>query len=576
MGYKVGHYEIPLNVPDVSLSIQMRIRDHVKENPVACFREMFVIQDGIGRPLLVPFVPSISDPSNMVAACMHRFGCDMPEPKLDVMRDFVQYSRVFILRYVKHLADDDIKPFDAWLDGVGYSAARRDSLRNLRKNMIELSSKCLVAKGFIKFESYKCPKNPRAILSYSDDSKVLLGPLINAMDKCQFKSLSHLFVKGTDPADWPKRLRDTFGTMPVNCTDFTSFEAHHRGDFAYIIYFWMAHILRNVSGASVWRAMIKALVLGRNEIVFKHIRVEVDRRLMSGALWTSSANGMLNMLIMSYLTLKVKFPLLCTSALVEKASTDFRGLFEGDDGITEFVPIPQSLIDSLGLKLKLERQSCFEEAGFCSIYCDGRSLATVRDPKKTLQNFFMLPAEYQNSKRSKVLSYFRAKALSLKYLYPNAPIVGPMMDWVLRRTKSFDPNAALDHIDLWHKNTLLFALKSNKHKSPAVVDVTSRQMVEKIFGISYARQLTLEDSFIACKDDFISLDLRDLAEREHYTQTQLFLQERGMQHTTPDAVVPDAIQQVCQTGVLRASRGRTAIKNMHKNFFKTCGSEIPL
>lgn len=520
------------------------------ERPVAYFREMIVLQTGFGKPLNVPFIPSISDPANMVAACMHRFGCDMPVAQRDTMREFVDYSRGVVLRYVNRIADSDVREFNAWLDGVGYSASRREYLRNLRNYMTEISSKVLVAKGFIKHESYKVPKNPRAILSYSDDSKVLLGPLINAMDKCQFKSLSKMFVKGTDPADWPKRLRDTFGYQAVNCTDFTSFEAHHRDDFSYIIYFWMAHILRDVQGASVLRAMIKALVLGRNEIVFKHIRVEVDRRLMSGALWTSSANGMLNMLIMSYLTLKVKFPDAPIGLLIEKLGTDFTGLFEGDDGITEYVNIPSSLIDSLGLKLKIERQSSFEEAGFCSIYCDGRSLATIRDPMKTIQNFFILPPEFENSSRSKVLSYLRAKAMSLKYLYPNAPVVGPMMDWVLRRTRSHDVRSILDHFDLWQRNNLQYAIASTRHRQAAVVDPTSRQMVERIFGISVVRQDILENAFLTSEDDVVELDLRDLVQPEHYRHMQEFLHLRSAIYPQVDRTVPVEVQRVDRKSVV--------------------------
>ena len=67
-------------------------------------------------------------------------------------------------------------------------------------------------------------------------------------------------------------------------------------------------MVRCLPGAKVLKDLVCYLMGARNECSFKHVHASVDERLMSGALWTSSANGMLNLLLSSYISARTVLP----------------------------------------------------------------------------------------------------------------------------------------------------------------------------------------------------------------------------------------------------------------------------
>lgn len=565
-GYRIGHYNIKLNLPDSSLKVKVRKPVVNRSKPVAYMRELGWRQIGMDRPLLVPFIPDKDDVVGQVAACVHRFGCEMPEPEKRRVDHFVKYCKT-IITSMKPIDEVEVKSFDDWLAGCGYSGGRREALRKLRYEMREFREKDMVATAFVKYESYPKPKCHRAILSYSDQTKVLLGPLINKLDKETFSQLKH-FVKGTNPKNWPGLLRDTFGNGPVCCTDFTSFEAHHRGVYSYLVYFWMSHMFRNLKQRKPLQRLVKALVLGRNEIRFPAVDCEIDQRLMSGALWTSSSNGLLNFLLTSYMVAVSKYGEREPDELVE-LNVNFKGFFEGDDGVFEGVEIPDSLIRDLGIKLKMEKHSSFSSAGFCSVFCDENGGDTIKDPVKTLQTFFSLPPEFGVCRRNKVLSYFRAKALSFKYLFSNAPVVGPLMDWVLLRTRSIDPREGAKSLDGW--SSKIFDLAN---KEPCVWRVAShptpqaRVRVEDQFNFPVSMQLMVEGVLAKSESDVVELDLSFLQNEEMVHHAQTFVVPRGKGFEVPELrfKFPDHVAKIMETGVLQG-KGENKVKNQKKNFF---------
>lgn len=558
----VGHFEVKINSFTPDLSIKIKGGNVVRTVPMAYFRFMGMVQTGLTCPAYLPFFPDTSHIHNQIVASVHRFGCIMPEPDAITMRHFLAYARM-VIHKLTPVRESDIKPWEDWLVGCGYPAGRRDALRALRRRYTSIDDHVLDVKAFIKWESYQCPKNARAILSYTDESKILLGPLVNAIDKATFKGLPY-FVKGTDPKTWPEKLRDVFGDMPVNCTDFTSFEAHHRGPYAYIIYYWMAHMIRGLTGRRVLREMIKAMVLGRNVIKFRDIVVQVDQRLMSGALWTSSANSMLNFLIMSYMTIRTRHGPLSPGSMLDKLG-EFKGLFEGDDGICEYSPISEELISKMGIKLKMERAISFQQAGFCTILCESESLTTYKDPFRVISKFFALPPKYKDSKRTKVLSYFRAKAQSMKYLFPDAPIIGPMMDWVLRRTKSIDITPALPDLDYWHTYVLQF-VRLEDIKKPARVPDGVRASVSSSFGISVMVQHSIEDVLMRCNSDVVPVDLAQFVSPDQWRLVQEFQFERGKGAPPPVGNCPKVIAQIAK-GNLKG-KGKFSTKTRHEEFLE--------
>jgi len=343
----------------------------------------------------------------------------------------------------------------------------------------------------------------------------LLGPLCHAVDKRLFKTFP-AFVKGSDPTTWPDKMLKLFGESPVIATDFSSFEAHHRGIYSEIVSFWMEWSLSSIEGYNLEKSLIHFLIRQVNEIDYRGITTHVKERLMSGALWTSSSNGLLDFLLMSFMCVFSQNPLATPDELV-LLSEDWRGLVEGDDGICADEGFDESLIPRLGLKLKLERFPHFSRAGFCQIYCDPFAGFTVKDPKKVLQNFFALPLECENWRLSKVSGYFRAKALSYKYLFGNAPIVGPLMDWVLSRTR--------DHAPMEYRLHLLQDVPKDKilqcWKNKAVVPDAARYLVGEVFGLPPQFQLDFEAS-LDDRSDVIFFDFPFVTEEMRvYARTHL-------------------------------------------------------
>lgn len=480
---------------------------------------MYIEDSFFGLPPLIPFYPDPRATANCVAASIHRFGCSMPDQDADEISLFLAFSKN-IINKIEKLEDSDVPDFKTWLDESNYSGGRKKMFELLRANVVQLDERLVEVDSFIKDEGYDVPKHARAINSYSDESKVLLGPFIKACDKKLF-SLKY-FVKGTNPKCWPEKLLSLFGRSKVICTDFTSFEAHHSGPFAYLGWLYFKHMFSNLTGARAIRELVYRMVLGVNNMSFGATKVRVDQRLMSGAMWTSSLNGFLNLCIMSYLTLRAQHPKAGADELFSHFD-DFRGLFEGDDGICEHSEIDKNVIKRLGIRLDVEECDTFESAGFCSIYCDAESLSTVANPIRVLRHFFLLPVKLANASKNRVLAYLRCKAMSYKYMYPNAPVVGPLSDWVLRETRNIDHRVAIVDFDVYKVGAIKEALQSfqqNKTSftSPADVAPSSRRIVDLVFGMPEHDQLCIEEVLRSASRGPVDLHLDDYCgeeERKH-------------------------------------------------------------
>jgi hypothetical protein len=196
----------------------------------------------------------------------------MPGYNGDEMKLFTEYYREFIALAFQPLRDDEVPGFKQWLDHTSYSGARKNALIKLREEILCHDGKHFAVKSFIKDEFYSEPKNPRAINSYTDESKTLLGALFHAIDKKTFAT--RFFVKGSNPKTWPQRLEELFGNMPVLTTDFSSFEAHHWGALARVPYYWALHMIRDLTRVCFLRDMVAVMMLGVNEVAFNRIRVK--------------------------------------------------------------------------------------------------------------------------------------------------------------------------------------------------------------------------------------------------------------------------------------------------------------
>jgi hypothetical protein len=506
-GYLAGDHPIKVNNATSSLKIthyNWSGVSNANRSTVGFYPAVRVV-DLKGVPLAA-YKPDLKHPINKEIACIHRVGCAMPGevnyPGHEVANDhlqqeFLDYARSFIKTHIPK-ATGEVITTQEWIDKSSYPAARRHALQELYDRRSPLDPKDFECKSFIKDEIYVEYKAPRGINSYSDKLKLRWGPLIYKFDKTLFST--KWFIKGTIPKEWPAMLRDLFGNEPVMETDFSAFESHHRGVFGVVVREAFEHVL-GPYGDNEELALLLEVMKGRNVIKFNNVTAEVDERLMSGALWTSSANGLLNLLIMSFLCAKTVFPHVRPCDVVDRVDDYFLGKVEGDDGICKDVRVDQDLIDNLGIRLKFERHALYGDANFCGVTCASILKDNIiTSPTKFLRKFFCLPVKYMGHKTTSHLALLRAKALSYKYNYGTCPVVGPVCDWVLTRTKSIDHRKGIDLMggeSYWHKETLarlsVAAISELTHTKiePCHED---RMHMEAVFGFSVEMQSIIENS----------------------------------------------------------------------------------
>jgi hypothetical protein len=531
--------------------------------PCAYYFDKFSVHEpGLSRPLLKPFVPDPNDIGNEIASCVHRSCTKMGE--IDGDRIYV-YGKMFIEKVFQPLTTDEVVDFDTWLSNTPYSVKRRELFRKLRSSCSHIKSFDLICKSFIKNESYPKLKQARGINSYPDVVKALWGNIFHSIDK---KTFLHgpdgpvapgrgYFLKGVDPRDWANILKSDFENHPVATNDFSSFEAHHRGVYAKLVHHWMMHMLRNCGMSHSYLATISRAVLGRNDLTFKHIHATVDQRLMSGAMWTSSANGVLNLIIMSYLVTDAQFPGRAPCELVSLARQHFVGRVEGDDGICACPVKPSSgTMASLGLKLDFVRHEDASTADFCSIVCSTNDDTVLRDPVKFIRTFFAVPTKYKS--RGSALGLLRAKAMSLYYNYRNSPVVGKCCYNVLRQTRSVSVDGVSAELDTWSAQTFERALqyfRVNKDELRDCPDMHSthmaanRAVVEKVFKVSVQHQLDIEAAFDRWEDSPIVVTMSDHATLEDYSYDSHYSQ------TDPVGLLtnyPPLVQSIVDRGLSRS------------------------
>jgi hypothetical protein len=484
MGYVCGQYEVEMNEPDDLLQLDVKDYRTLAPKPVGILPKFKHVQPGYPHPVLVPFHADLRSVPNMIAATVHRFGCAMPEREGVLMALFERVSKRFITSHFSQVDVRLVPSLATWLER--YPGPRLRSLVKTWDSTRVLGRDSIVrVESFLKDEVYMKPKNPRGINSYSDESKMVLGPLMHAADKVIFKS-KH-YVKGTNPKEWPQKMEALFGNSRVIGTDFSSMEAHHCGVYARIVYFAFAHVLKHVPGARYVRALLKRLMLGVNEITFGPLRIRLLQRLMSGALWTSSGNGVLNLLLMGFMS-ALSSGCHDEDAILQFMLHKFVGLFEGDDGLCVDYGIEADLPEKMGLKLKFDKFADYSRAGFCKVYCDRGSMTTIREPIEVLAKFFLLPSKYALGDKSH-LALLRAKALSYGVMYSKCPILGALIQRVLWTTSGYMVKQShFDAVKLYHSQYEDLPKRIENAETPE----SARHLMSEIFGISVDEQLRIE------------------------------------------------------------------------------------
>lgn len=481
-GYTTRDFNIERALPAKSLSVRIRVAG-IEDRKVVGYIPSYAIENQYGVPYAY-FVPDPSDVDNQFNSAVHRYGRAMPDPN---GRKFFEFCKAFIKAKLKPVSFDEILTDEEWLDQTSYSNADKSKIKTAWEGLERIDDKLLEWAGFLKDEGYEKPKNPRSINAPNPALKKIFGPLFKAIDKATYRL--KWFVKGINPRDYVDLLEERLGDSAVMGTDFTSFEAHHRGVVSSVVHYWMMHMLRDVCAPTV-RKLLTRIMFGVSISRFSKVTTKVDQRLMSGAMWTSSSNGITNLLLNLFLIINSREPGLTVEGMIDRCD-GVVGVVEGDDGLFKCSGIDPRLLSSLGLNLKYDYYTDYSSASFCGVVVDRVDRKILADPRKVLSNFFRFPRNTQGSIK-KIRALTRAKAMSYLTNYHDTPVLGPLAHRICELTKGVDVRSVTSEMD---ERTRHFIEICSQEKSYAVapdVGSNSRMLFAQRYGFSLNEQLLFE------------------------------------------------------------------------------------
>jgi hypothetical protein len=347
----------------------------------------------------------------------------------------------------------------------------------------------------MKDEQYVDFKQARAINARDDPMKVRLGPIFKAIES-EVYSLPE-FIKHVPVHKRGEYLRERLQRVGVKyiASDFVSYESLFTKELMTVVervlYDYMTSAL---PCHDEFMEMVDKFLLGKNNMVSKFFKAQIEATRMSGEMCTSLGNGFSTMCFFYFVCKEVGF---------EKVSL----VVEGDDNAASGVGTPPTVEDfaKLGLVIKLEVFTSPSDMSFCGLVFDETDEQIVTDPRKVVATFAWTSRQYVHARKSKLMALLRCKSLSLAYQYPGCPIVSALADYGLRITSGIDVRALIESraFGIWERGTLREAMSipiARQRPGPG-----TRALVERLFGIPVQDQERLEHLF-DCKNDMLEID----------------------------------------------------------------------
>jgi hypothetical protein len=402
----------------------------------------------------------------------------------------------WVKKHLQPLSCAEDVSFDTWLDGTNYPDWRKEELRQIDREFLDLLQYSrkdkhfrdgISIKSFVKDEHYTDWKHARNINARHDYYKITVGRFYKAIENVIYQL--PWFIKHVPVADRPQYIKDYVYRVGSKylCTDYTSFEAWFVEEIMdateFVLY---RHMLQNVNEGPAVVDLIEEVQGGPNRCKFKELYVQINATRMSGEMCTSLGNGFSNLMFMLFM---------CKL----KKCKDVVGVVEGDDGLFTMVGSAPTTEDfaKLGLRIKLEVHDRLEEASFCGMIFDIDDEVIVTDVRKVLASFGWSSSQYTNVRLYKKRALLRCKALSLAYQYPRCPIVWSLARNMLRLTSDCKMNLSkmIDRMqgNLYRRQILLDAI--NVESVPQEPPLNTRFLVERLYGVSVEYQLEIEKYF---------------------------------------------------------------------------------
>jgi len=480
---------------DPSVKIKnVRESNQTERKPVAVSLGCHV--KGVALPHVDP-----GDARTMLDGVRKRFACQMPgrnKELLDELREFVKRK---IPKMFKPLSPTSDVSVETWLESTKYPLWRKKQLIDCWKRAQDPNDpKYSEVKSFIKDETYVDWKHARGINSRDDVKKCQIGPIFRLIEKEVFKLPN--FIKKVPVRDRPQYLIDRHYKPGLRYagTDFSQFEAHFDRELMEAIEFQLyEYMVSELPAGPEWMRIVREVISGVNKCVYKFFTLFIEARRMSGEMNTSLGNGFANLMLLLF--------------MFHKMGEEVDPTVEGDDGITGFsgkVP-DKNLISDLGLCLKMDVYEELTHASFCGMVFDFKARNIITNPSTELAAFGWTTSQYAKSSVNRHKALLRAKAFSMAYQYPGCPILWKLAQYGLRVTEGLKAKPSrMNEYEREQFLEMISFVNDNKLKGLPEIpiiepSIATRQLVEKLYGITIDAQLRIEE-YLDNKTEISPLD----------------------------------------------------------------------
>lgn len=440
--------------------------------------------------------PDPGHPPSVVRGVIGRFGYKPPAFDRKFLRGFRRFVRGWLRKNMTRLTEDQIPDFEQWLEETPYTQGRKDELSREWDKLSEACdfSKFDTVKSFIKDETYPTFKNPRIINSRVDAAKCFFGPAVAAVSDALFSRPE--FIKTVPVPDRPVVIRDILLSSGLDqdyiFTDYTAFEAHFIKEIMYVtqgeLFKYMLPDDYSVLGRN-WFQIYMRTVSGKNRLIFKNFDATLEAVRMSGEMDTSLSNGFSNLMLFLYATREKGLELGVEPSVV--------GFVEGDDGLFRVSPASCAPTADdfarLGFTIKIGVTDTLSEASFCGQVYDMSDLIVVTDPIEVMLRVGWTNKRYTRANEYTRMYLLRAKGYSLVYQYNGCPLLSNLGRRILHLTEGVQiPERIFVNMDQWEAAKLRAAITADL---PSQVEpgIATRNLVDKLYGISLEKQRELED-----------------------------------------------------------------------------------
>lgn len=455
-------------------------------------RRMFRRLRHCAVPGYSPICVDSNDPLTVHQAFAQRLMRNIPDPDPQILLEFRQFVRAYVR---EHIPIVTAYGFEEWLNTTTYTDERKADLRatfNELRGGRPNRKQCRKIASFIKSEFYQMYKHGRIINSRKDVFKVFAGPRFKAIEDAVYQLPE--FIKHVPVPDRPALIAGMKQAgMKYFASDYTAFESHFTRQLMDACEFELySHCLQNDNNGK----FIMEVIGGLNIMSTRTgVTAMVTARRMSGEMCTSLGNGFTNLML--------------TKFVAHRKGGSVNGFVEGDDGLfSSTVELTAADYEKLGFTIKIEEVTDPTEASFCGMVFSS-SGEIIREPRRFMQGFGWTQS-FINAGDRIMDELLRAKALSTAYETPQCPIVGAFARYALRKTSHVHPR----FVDDGYHNVL----PDIKNVAAFHPSSDTRQLFEKLYGISISSQLAIEDAVERGDFSHVASLLPATSEQSDYTE----------------------------------------------------------